>query len=334
MNDINSCFKNLSDKNLDSSFNNLTDTSLVSCFENLVRRERKITAQVLECIGEIDKRKLYLEKGCTSLFDYLVKDFGYSPGAAMRRIDGARLLKELPEIGEKFESGTLTLSQATQVQRASRELKKTKNKVVQSNQKRELIHQIENLNQKETEQTLATLLDLTLIPAQKEVVHKNQSVTLTITLTAEQMQILEHAQNMISHSVPHKSWADTLTYLAQKEITRRTSNRPPKSITAATAAENQSNFKKPAGKTTLSTQDTQATSKRRALAARVRKKLIHPLAVCEYHDSKGRKCSNTRFLQIDHIQSLSRGGTNHIDNLQVLCGVHNRLKYQRESRAT
>ncbi len=389
--DTNSCFQDLSDSNL------------VSCFENLVRSERKITAQVLECIGEIDKRKLFLEKGYTSLFDYLVKDFGYSPGAAMRRIDGARLLNELPEISEKFESGILTLSQATQVQRASRELKKTKNKTINSAQKRELLSQIENLNQKETEQTLADLLNLPVMPVQKEVVHKNHSVTLTITFSAEQIQILEQAQNMISHSVPHKSWADTLTYLAQKEISRRTSIRLEKTITAATAVEKQSNKKKIAEKTFQANHATQTnhanptnhaiqdkydiqtnhtnlnnhaiqynyaiqtnhanrtnfttranyaiqnnyatqtdqsthspnqrnTFKRRAIATRVRKKLIHPLAVCEHKDSKGRRCLNTRFLQIDHIQSLSRGGTNHLDNLQVLCGVHNRLKYQRESR--
>ena len=55
--------------------NALSNESLVSCFENFVSSERKITGQVLECIGEIDRRKLYLNKGRTSLFDYLVKDF-------------------------------------------------------------------------------------------------------------------------------------------------------------------------------------------------------------------------------------------------------------------
>ncbi len=134
-----------------ANFRNLPKNHLVACFENLVRNERKITGQVLECIAEIDRRKIYIEKGHTSLFDFLVKDFGYSPGAAMRRIDGARLLRELPEVAEKFENGSLTLSQATQVQRASRDLKKTKNEFISSEQKRNLIIQIENSSQKETE---------------------------------------------------------------------------------------------------------------------------------------------------------------------------------------
>ena len=76
------------------NLNSLSNTQLFASFENLVRSERKVTAQVLECIAEIDRRKIYLEKNFTSLFDYLVKDLGYSPGAAMRRIDAARLLEK------------------------------------------------------------------------------------------------------------------------------------------------------------------------------------------------------------------------------------------------
>ncbi len=223
------------EKTVHLNLSTLSNTDLTSCFKNFVLNERKITRQVLECIAEIDRRKLYLENHHTSLFDCLVTDFGYSPGAAMRRIDGARLLRELPEVAEKFESGSLTLSQATQVQRASRELKKIKNEYISSEQKQELILQIENSSQKETEQTIANVLDLPVAPAQKEVLHRDQSVTLTITLTAEQMQIIEQAHNIISHSVPDKNWADVFTYLAKKEVSRRMSVRAPKDPHAVAA---------------------------------------------------------------------------------------------------
>ena len=62
----------------------LSNFDLMERFNKLVRTERKITHLVLECIAEIDSRKLYLQKAYSSLFNYLVEDFGYSPSAAIR----------------------------------------------------------------------------------------------------------------------------------------------------------------------------------------------------------------------------------------------------------
>ncbi len=140
----------------------------------------------------------------------------------MRRIDAARLLRELPETAEKFEKGTLTLSQANQIQRASRELKKTKRESLSTKSKRDLVLQLENKTQKQTEQLLATTLDLPATPAQKQTYHRDQSVTLTVTFTQEQIKILEQVQNMVSHSLANRDWAETFTYLAKKEVARRT----------------------------------------------------------------------------------------------------------------
>ncbi len=329
------------------NLNSISDTQLFASFENLVRSERKITAQVLECIAEIDRRRLYLEKNFTSLFDYLVKNLGYSPGAAMRRIDGARLLRELPEVIEKVQNGSITLSQANQLERASRELKKNKNEVLSTKDKRALLLQIENTTQKQTEQILATSLDLPITPVQKETLHKDQSVTLTITFTSEQMKILEQAQNMISHAVPNKNWANVVTHLAKREVSRRTNTRqsfsqkvnqnqpsdgeptvlqPPTAVAAVKPQMRKSLISN--SKKILHT----TTQKRPAIPAAIRKELIQPTATCSHKDYQGKQCENKKFLQIDHIYSWSRGGGHEPQNLQVLCAAHNRLKYAREAK--
>ena len=328
----------------------VSDEHLLTCFANAVRSERKITNHVLALIGEVDRRKLYVGKGYTSLFDFLVKDFGYSPGAAMRRIDAARLLCELPETAQKFEVGSLTLSQATQVQRASRELKKIKNKNLSTENKRELILQIENSTQKQTEQIIATTLDLPVVPQQKKTLHRDQSITLTITFTQEQMQILQQAQNMISHSVVSQDWAEAMTYLAKREVKRRTSVReassahsfgstevaavaavkPCDNLEVTTAARGNVKMHSAAAKVVKPNNQFNSTNNRRALPAAIRKGLLRGDAVCAYKDANGKTCGSRRFLQIDHIHSWSRGGTSNRENLQVLCGVHNRLKFQIE----
>lgn len=65
---------------------------------------------------EIDSRKLYLEQGFSSLFDYAVKELGYSEGAAYRRIKAMKLCREVPETESCLKSGRLSLSSACQLQ--------------------------------------------------------------------------------------------------------------------------------------------------------------------------------------------------------------------------
>ena len=116
----------------------LSNIELMSRFGKLVQTERKITHLVLECISEIDVRKIYLERAYPSLFEFLTKVFGYSPSAAVRRIESARLLREVPEIALKIEDGSLNLSQLSQVQQAIRITQKQESRKVLLEEKREL----------------------------------------------------------------------------------------------------------------------------------------------------------------------------------------------------
>jgi 5-methylcytosine-specific restriction endonuclease McrA len=70
---------------------------------------------------------------------------------------------------------------------------------------------------------------------------------------------------------------------------------------------------------------------RKAISRKLRKQLLQKDAFCLFRDSQtGRTCGSRHFLQIDHIKSISAGGTNKLANLQVLCGKHNRYKYEQE----
>ena len=161
----------------------LSSTELMHRFGKLVQTERKITHLVLECIAEIDFRKIYLERAYPRLFEYLVKLYGYSPSAVVRRIESARLLREVPEIAIKIEEGSLNLSQLSQVQQAIRIMQKQESRKVQTDEKRELLKKIENTTQNQTELILAKELNHPLITEEKERIHQNESVTLTITFS-------------------------------------------------------------------------------------------------------------------------------------------------------
>lgn len=202
--------------------NYLSNSDLLARFGKLVQTERKITHLILECIAELDARKLYLDKAYPSLYEFLIQEFGYSSSAALRRIESARLLREVPEMATKIESGALNLSQLSKVQQAVRAVQKTEDRKLDTEEKKDLLRRIEYMTQQQTEVILSQALSLPILIDDKEKYNRDESVTLTITLSKEQMAFLKQAQDLISHSVPEKKWADVITYLAQKEIHRRT----------------------------------------------------------------------------------------------------------------
>jgi hypothetical protein len=299
----------------------LTNTALLARFGKLVRTERKITHLILECIAEIDARKLYLEKGYSSLYDFLTKEFGYSPSAALRRIEGARLLREVPELAEKIEAGKVNLSQLSKVQQAIRSVQKTEDRRVATEEKRELLLKIENTTQAQTEQILARELSLTVVSQEKRTVHHDGSITVTVTFSKEQIAVLESARDLVSHRVPDGKMADVITFLAQKEIDRRTKILRPRS-------------EKP-GKVSSATEVIDSApifTVRRAIRPNLRKIIFNQSEGCQFRDpASGRICGSKRFAQIDHRQSIWAGGRNEPENLQQLCSAHNRLKYRKEA---
>ena len=84
----------------------LSDKSILSHTLLLVQKEREILSEILWHLKEIDRRKLYSDLRCSSLFDYCVKVLKYSEGQAQRRLSSARLMTELPEIEKKIKDAT------------------------------------------------------------------------------------------------------------------------------------------------------------------------------------------------------------------------------------
>jgi hypothetical protein len=75
-----------------------------------VSNEREATLVVLNFLIEIEKRKLYLEDGYSSMFDYCTSAWGYSSSAAWRRIQTSRCIVRFPRTLEMLERDELNLS--------------------------------------------------------------------------------------------------------------------------------------------------------------------------------------------------------------------------------
>ena len=94
----------------------LSDRELLRQTGTLVRHERHLQGAVIDHLSEIEARWLYLQRGCSSLFDYAVRELGYSDAAAGRRIGAVRLCADQPDARERLRDGSLTLSAAAELQ--------------------------------------------------------------------------------------------------------------------------------------------------------------------------------------------------------------------------
>ncbi len=292
----------------------------------LVQKEREILHEVLDTIKEIDCRKSYLEFGFSSLFDYLVRGVGYSEGSAQRRIDAARLLRELPQIAEKLQSGEIKLSQISVLQKAAREVAKSEGVKVTAEQKLTILKGISQKSHAQTQQQVAAFFDLPVLQSSCQKFQGDESVRLEFTLSKEAFAKVKHAQALLSHAVPTQDISKFLEYLADKVIQQKTSIKSKRTIPKANQME-----------VALSETETETETVAANVAVirpsrRIAKMILRQQSCCQWIDpTTGRQCQSKWFLQIDHKQSQWAGGGHGSSNLQSLCGAHNRLKYRKET---
>ena len=99
-----------------SSLSGLPDQVLLAHTRSLVLHEQALQLAVLDHLREIHARHLHLRLGFSSLFDYAVRELGYSEGAAWRRIKAMRLCSDTAGSRERLQDGSLSLSAAAQLQ--------------------------------------------------------------------------------------------------------------------------------------------------------------------------------------------------------------------------
>src|SRR5713226_7701369 len=88
----------------------LSASDLLSATRELVQQSRGVEAELLVHLGEIDERKLYLDRAFSSMFAFCVGELGFSEDAACNRINVARAARRLPVILEAVRSGQVHLA--------------------------------------------------------------------------------------------------------------------------------------------------------------------------------------------------------------------------------
>ena len=93
-----------------SPLSSLSDSELVARLPRLVQTERHATADVIEHLVEMERRRLYLRRSVSSLYRYCIERLGYAEDAALKRHRVAKLALRLPQVLGELRSGTIHLT--------------------------------------------------------------------------------------------------------------------------------------------------------------------------------------------------------------------------------
>ncbi len=340
----------------------LSNDNLLAAVRKLVTDERRLTRNILDHINEVDQRRLHVELGYSSIFEWLVKDLGYSESAAYRRMQAARLIRAVPGAAVKVESGELGLSVLAKVQTMIRAEEKRTCSVISQTTKTEILAKVESCSAREAEVHLASQFPDSAPSNVQEKVHAigQDLVRVELTFTSAQFEKLKRIEELLSHTHLGSSKAALIetamdVFLEKKDPLRRDVAKPRQPQPLREPAHSEPAPGEPRFGAPPSTQsNTAAALKIGASSADVSvaeglRKNFNPIGTarqvrpsqkvsvfknsggrCEYIDSKTkRRCESRHLLEIDHIQPRARGGTNELQNLRILCRSHNLFAAQK-----
>ncbi len=183
-----------------SPLKNLSARELHEKLLGLVGEERKLTLTILEHLREVEARRLYAERGHSSLFEYCVSELRYSEAAAMRRISAMRALKVLPELKVQVESGELKVTQLAALQSFVR-MEAKAGKTYSVPETRALFQAACGKSTRETEKLLAEKNPEYLNREKVRIVSATQT-QLSFTADDALMQQIQAVRDRFAHQLP------------------------------------------------------------------------------------------------------------------------------------
>ena len=285
-------YNHASDEAVTTTVSALSDDRLLERTKELSGIEHHLEVVVIDHLREIQKRRLYLRRGFSSLFDYAVRELGYSDAAAWRRIKAMRLCAEVEGVRERLQNGSMMLNAAAQLQHAFDRQERKKERAARSARggsgfgagaqsqngsapprpaerkpepvpvldpeaRRELVEQASGKSSREVMQLLAEVDPELAAPAERVRPLGGGRWELKAVIDDECRRGLERLQGFLSHVDPHMTMGQLMARLVREGLDRHDPARPPRGRRAARAK----------GAEQTSAAKTQAASARGAASA-------------------------------------------------------------------
>jgi hypothetical protein len=288
----------------------LTNDQLIESTRKAIEQERRSTLSVLSHLLEMEDRRLYLDLGFNSLFEFAVQYLGYPEDGAYRRIQAMRLLRQFPDTAEKIETGRLSLTNAAQLQRYFSEQPTHKNLLLE--EKIHLLQLAENKSTRELKKELVSR-DPDFISRETLRSINDLEFELKVVIGQDLKEKLERLRFLLSHKYPEMLYKDLLG-----ELSHLGEEKWDPLVKQAKKTKQESPAQLDFAKESLQPKvKTVTKGLRRAV-------WLRDQGCCSYVDPLTQKrCGSRYLLQIDHIQPQALGGGHQLSNLRLLCAAHN-----------
>lgn len=299
----------------------LTNVELENSLGVHVMNERMSLDQIYAHINEIYRRELHLDIQYGSMKTYLVKRWKYSERDAYRKIDGARLLKDVPALAVEIRNGNLNADVIGELSRAVKEKERASGEKVSPAMKSELVQMVSGKTVGESQRELAQALDIQVKEFESKRVQKDKSVRLELSASEEIYARLNICRDHAAHKIQQENLPHTIETMLK--------------ILTDFYIKGHKLDEVPSGeKSEVELAEVAAMVKvNRTLTPKVRRAVLQRDKCCQFKNPKtGEICGETSFAQVDHKTSLWAGGTHEMGNLQRLCANHNRRKYRKEAQ--
>ncbi|MFZ5895726.1 MAG: HNH endonuclease [Myxococcota bacterium] len=290
----------------------LSNAELLARMPVLASCDRGATADVIEHLMEIDRRKLYLGQACSSLSAYCRERLDYSEDEAGKRVRLARLARDVPQVLHELRGGRVHLTGLFLL--APHITRENAN---------ELLSEARGKSRREIERLIAVYfprpdVEESITPTMMRSTATTPSIAkgadrlkplsastvlLQFTASSEFYAKIERARELLSHSIPGGELAAVLERAVEELIQREEKRR-----LGAGVPRKRRPLKE--GSRHVPVEVARAVWQRDG-------------GQCSFIDSEGRRCSERRFITIEHRVPFARGGAPTLENLCLLCSPHN-----------
>jgi hypothetical protein len=300
-----------------------SDSELLQKTQVASKNEKDATLELLKYLIQVDERRAYATLACSSLFEYVHRILGYSEMQTSERVNSVRLMRAVPEVEAKIESGDLSMSTASQVQRFLRQEKKV-GKPVSEAETLNLIETCAEQSKREVEKTLFSRSSEEALATAERTKTVSESLTeLKFLIPDSTFQKLKEVKDLIGNDSLKDIFDQALDVLLAQ--TKKRKGMEPKSTFPEKEKANDGSTSEP---TDSSTPNSPSHSKPNSRFIPMSVKRFVNLRAknrCEFIDeSTHERCASTHRLQFDHYPlPFALGGKSTEANLRKTCFQHN-----------
>ena len=265
--------------------------ALLAATRKLARAADAIEADLIVHLGEIDGRKLYLDRAFSSMFAFCVGELGFSEDVACNRIAVARAGRAFPAVVDALASGRVHLAG----------LRMLAPHLTCENHAR-VLSSAEGRSKREIEELVAGLVPLA-----------EETCRIQFTASRRLRDKLREAQDLLRHRVPDgnlgvivEKAVDLLIERVRKErfaTGRKPRSMPPEQAGPATSRDIPDAIK-------------------RAVYERDQGR-------CAFVGDRGRRCGATGGLEFHHLDGFAQVPVHDIGRIQLHCRAHNQHAAER-----